>query len=267
MKRKLVLLSALVFLTLAVVIPIKAADLDLVYDDIGLLTGDERSNLNELAQSIADRHQFEVSIVILNDVDGNDPYEYAKLIYEEYNYGYGDNKSGLMLLLGMEDRDFALIAHGFGNTAFTDHGKDVLLDRHVLPLLKKDKYYEAFNAYLNESDEYLRMAKEGKPFDIDTDKGYTDEEAKKQLWTKLGITFLVPLIIAGLITFAFYKQMKTAVPQRAADSYIPQGGFTLIRKSDTFLFRNVTRRVIEDKSSKGGTSVDRRGYSGKSGKF
>jgi uncharacterized protein len=54
------------------------------------------------------------------------PYEYAKSVYQENALGYGTEKSGIILMLSMTDRNYALIAYGYGNTVFTDHGRDIL---------------------------------------------------------------------------------------------------------------------------------------------
>ncbi|HHX62114.1 MAG TPA: TPM domain-containing protein, partial [Epulopiscium sp.] len=65
----------------------------------------------------------------------------------------------------------------------------------------------------------------------------------------------------------FLSQMKTAVSQRAADSYIPSGGFNLTMQADQFLYRTEIRTKIEKDSSSGGSSTDSDGYSSSSGKF
>ncbi|NLB17901.1 MAG: TPM domain-containing protein [Syntrophomonadaceae bacterium] len=267
MKKITALFISIMLLTFAMLLPVHAADFDLVADGVGLLSEDEYFELNELAWDITEEYQCEVSIVIIDDNDGDDAMEVAKSIYEDYNYGYGEDKSGLMLFLSMEERDYAIIAYGYGNTAFTDHGKDVLLERHLLPLLGKDEYYDSFRIYLNQTANYLKMARDGTPFDIDTDEVLAAEKAKSSFWIRLAVVILVPLLIAGLICLIFLSQMKTAVKQRKADYFIPEGGFNLTRRIDQFLFRTETRTQIEKKSSSGGTSVGSDGFSGRSGKF
>ncbi|MDL2327374.1 TPM domain-containing protein [Ruminococcaceae bacterium OttesenSCG-928-A11] len=266
MKKMIATFIALLFLTPLLTLPASAADFELVADWSGVLSDDEYWELNDLAQEISEQYQCEISILVIDDMGEDDVYEFARYVFKEHDYGYGKDKSGLMLFISMAERDCALVAHGYGNTAFTDHGKDVLLDRVLLPLLAKDNYYAAFLAYFNKATEYLEMAKNGAPFDVDTDEVYQQEVAKSGFWSKLAIVILVPLAIAGLVCFVFLRQMKTAVPQRAADHYIPDGGFMLTQRSDMFLFRTETRTTIEDKKS-GGTTIDRDGFSGAKRKF
>ena len=263
-------------------LPALAAELDAVTDQAGLLTEEERRGLNDRAEELAEQYQCALYVVTLDDMGDEDAYEFATELYTEYDLGYGSEKSGLLLLLSMAERDYALIAYGYGNTAFTDYGKDVLLDDHVLPLLGENDYYGGFSAYLETAGEYLSMARDGTPFDVSADpqngetgglpgtgigSGYDETE----LLPRLAVVILLPLLIAGGLCLYWKSQMKTAVSARTADRYIPENGFQLTGKQDTFLFRTETRRRIEKSSSgggfSGGTTVGSGGFSGKSGKF
>ncbi|WP_369282903.1 TPM domain-containing protein [Oscillibacter sp. GMB15532] len=302
MKKTGLRLLLVLALTFALSLPAMAAELDAVTDAAGLLTETEREELNNRAEALAEQYQCGVYIVTLEDMEdmggGSDAYDLATAVYTEYDLGYGEEKSGLLLLLSMAERDYALIAYGYGNAAFTDYGKDVLLDEDVLPLLGEDAYYEGFSAYLDTAGEYLSLARDGKPFDVEPTPNYnetegrsetgnqpqTDYSYKKTLSPKydegefairLGAVILVPLLLAGGICLYWKRQMNTAVSARTADRYIPSDGFHLTGQQDTFLYRTETRRRIENDSAKGhsggghsgGTSVRSGGFSGRSGKF
>lgn len=256
MKRIIPFIIAMLSIVLVIPMPVQAADFDLVADGVGVLTEAEYIELNELAQEITDRYQCEVSIVLLEDKGHDDAIDTAKFIYNEYAYGYGEDKSGLMLLISMKERDYATLAYGYGNTAFTDHGKDVLVDQHLLPMLAEDDYYSAFLSYLGKTGEFLEMAENGTPFDTSLSP-----------WIKWAIVVFAPLLIAGIICFMFLSQMKTAVAERAADSYVLAGGVNLTMQADQFLYTTETRTQIKKESSSGGTSVDSDGSSSSQGKF
>lgn len=275
----------LLVLAFALPLPTLAAELDAVTDAAGLLTDAERGELNDRAEELAVQYQCAVYIVTLEDMEdmgGSDAYDLATAVYTEYDLGYGEEKSGLLLLLSMAERDYALIAYGYGNTAFTDYGKDVLLDEEVLPLLGEDAYYEGFSAYLDTAGEYLSMARDGKPFDVENAPGYNETDGsygvtarprydEGEFAVRLGAVILLPLLLAGGICLYWKRQMNTAVSARTADRYIPSDGFHLTGQQDTFLYRTETRRRIENHSSggghAGGTSMRSGGFSGRSGKF
>lgn len=263
MKRITTIVVLILSFALFIILPVNAADFELVGNWAGLLTDQESLELNELAMDISEEYQCEVSIAMMEYIEDDDVAEFANLFYEEYDYGYGADNSGLMLMLVMDSRDFALIAHGDGNIAFTDYGKDVLLERHLLPLLAEDKYYDGFLIFLNKTAEFLEMAENGTPFDVDTD----EEKAQTSIWVKLAIVILIPLLIAGIICLIWLRKMKTAVSERAAENYMPDGGFNLTNQTDTFINRTETRTRIEKKPPSGGTSIGSGGSSSAKGKF
>jgi len=241
---------------------VSASDWLLVEDLAGVLTVDEWAELLRRADRISERYRCDVAIITISEMTDDDgAYDWAWYIYERYDYGYGSDKSGVLFFLSLAERDFALIAYGYGNTAFTDYGKDVMLDKHILPLLKEDKYFEAFMAYFDKAEEFLRMARDGTPFDRDN-SGTT-------LVMKLAVVILLPILIALFICSKWKSQMKTAVRARAASNYIPAGGFNLTGQTDMYLYRTTERRKVatQSSSSSGGTTRDSRGYSGRSGKF
>jgi uncharacterized protein len=244
-----------------------AAEPLLVDDEAGILTDSQWERLTFRAIEIRERHQCDVAIVIIDEMTDDDgAYEWARFIFEEFDYGYSEDKIGLLLFLSMAERDYAMIAYGFGNTAFTDHGKDVMLDRHILPLLADNKYYEAFNAYLDKADEYLAMARAGTPFDTDTDTAMSRED----FLYRLAAVVILPLLLAIVLCEMWKKQMKTAVAATTAHNYIPANGFKLTGQADMFLYKTQTRTKIEKNNSSrsgGGTTKDSKGYSGRSGKF
>lgn len=81
-----------------------------------------------------------------------------------------------------------------------------------------------------------------------------DEDDDGSPWVNLAIVILVPLLVAGVVCGIFLSQMKTAVPQRAADNFIPGGGVKLTMQTDKFLFKTETRTRIEKQPSSGDSS-------------
>jgi len=264
MKKLWITLLLTLLLTAAFTVVALAADIDLVTDITGTLTESQVNQLNERAERISEQYRCEVAIIVIDAMDDNDgAFAWAQYIYNEYNFGYGSERSGVLLFLSLAERDYSLIAFGFGNTAFTDYGKDVMLDSHILPLLRNDRYFEAFSAYLDKAEEFLAMARDGRPFDRNTDP----EEQQSSVLIELAVVVFVPLIIAFAICSLWKSQMKTARIATTACNYIPPGGFQLTGYADTFLYQTVTRTKIQSSSSSGGTTTNSSGFSGRSGKF
>jgi len=281
MKKTLLALIALLTICFAMAAPVHAAEVEpisidiepisgimseyLVLDAAGMLSDSDWQKLNDRALELTAKYECEIRIFTVPDMGSEDALEYAKDIFRANGFGYGPDQSGIMLLLSEADRDFALIAHGYGNVVLTDHGRGVILDKYILPLLKENKYVEAFTAYLDKTEEFLVMARAGTPFDVDTDEEYLAQQAAGNRAAKIVFNILIPFLVALIVCLIFRAQMKTARKQRAAANYIPEGGFILTGSSDTFMYKTESRTVIESKSS-GGTTTDG-GFSGSSGKY
>ncbi|MGM9606354.1 MAG: TPM domain-containing protein [Oscillospiraceae bacterium] len=264
MKKLLSWLAALTLLT-ALTVPAWAAEpqLDYVTDAAWLLTDEEWMALEDTAQSISQKYQCDVYIITVDDftdyVNTDSIYEAAKAIYRDYDLGYGTEKSGVLLMLSMAERDYTLIAYGYGNTAFTDYGKDKLAEK-FLDNFGDDDWYGGFQDYLEKSADMLQSARAGQPLDV----------GSSPLIRLVGLLISVALgCFVSLTICAFlWQRMKSVAVKAEADSYIPAGSVDITVREDHFTHTTETRVKIEkDSSSGGGTSVDSDGFSGKSGKF
>ena len=128
MKKRISALLATMVLALLLCVPalatgFDAAELYFVTDEAGLLSDQEWLELETRAEEISREYKCGVYIILLDDFTAytNDEtiYEAAKTLYREYRLGYGEERSGELLLLSMAERDYTLIAYGYGNTAFT----------------------------------------------------------------------------------------------------------------------------------------------------
>ena len=238
----------------------------LVSDSSRLLTEGELNKLEQKAVHISAQYQCEVRIITVDDMNEsgfNNIEEFSMSLYDESDFGYGSDKSCVLLLLSMAERDYDLRVWGdTGKTAFTFYGIDTILDRHILPELGNNNFYEAFSKYLDRSEEYLKMARDGTPFD-----SHNDPDAEDYFIAKLIATILIPLAIAGAVCSSWKSKMKTAKTARTADNYIPENGFKLVAQEDKFLYRTTTRRKIEKSSSSSSGASSRGSSSGRSGKF
>jgi len=246
-----------------------AEKLPYVVDEAGVLTPEQLDQLNIWAEIITEEFACEVRVVILASIGELMPMHASNMLYVDHGFGYGPDRSCVLFMLSIENRDFDLAVWGFGETAITEHGKDVMLDKHILPLLKTDDYYEAFVAFLDKTDEYLYLADYGRPFDTYTDPNYIAREAITNFIARLGIIIVLPMLLAAHICGYWEKKMKTAVSARTAHNYITTDGLILTARQDDFLHRTVTRTKIVHASS-GGSSRSRRSSSGgshRSGKF
>ncbi len=236
---------------------------DFVVDEAGILTEEERIKLNEKAEAISARFNSDVVLYTVQQYRGMNVEEGAEIVYEENNYGAGDDRSVIMLFLSFAERDYDIMARGYANNVFTDYGKE-RLSESFKPHFKNDKWYKGFDAYLDRVEEFFEYEQKGTPVDVKSDP-YDVMTAKDYL-----ITIGIALIPALLIVLVMKSQMKSAVAQDMADAYIPEKGLNLTVKTDRYLRKDVSRTYSPRKSESkggGGTSTNSGGFSHSSGKF
>ena len=61
-----------------------------------------------------------VVVVTENSLDGKSAQDYADDFFDYNGHGYGDDDSGVLFLIGMDERKWAITTYGYGITAFTD---------------------------------------------------------------------------------------------------------------------------------------------------
>lgn len=268
MKKRISSLLAVMALALFLCVPALAAGFDeaelyFVTDEAGLLSEPEWSDLEARAEEISLKYKCGVYIIAVdnfaNYADGNDVVEAAKNLYREYSLGYGGERSGVLLLLSMAERDYDLLAYGYGNTAFTDYGKDQLAEK-FLDNFKDDDWYGGFQDYLEKSGSMLKSAREGHPLDVDSNPLIRLDG--------IGISLLVGCVAAFVIAVGVSDHMMKSVSAKTkADTYLIAGSVEITGREDHFTHTTETRTKIERSSGSGGTTVDSDGFSSKSGKF
>lgn len=236
-----------------------------ISDEAGILTEEERSDLEARAQALAEQYQFAVNIITVQDYtqyNSTSVYEAAKTIYLDRGLGYGSNHDGVLLLLSMQTRKYANIAYGTGNYAFTDYGKEKM-DEQFLDNFKEDDWFGGFSDYLQVSEKYLRMAADGNPFDTNSEPDLV------AILLQVAVRALIPLAIALIYVFKLSSDMKSVAPAQDAEEYLDVDSVHLRVNQDIFTHTTRVETKIERNrdSGGGGTSVDSSGFSGTSGSF
>ncbi len=226
-----------------------------VFDEAGLLDDSERTQLAQQAERIARKYSVGVYIATLDDyrrVNSESVYKAAYTLYHKNRMGVGEGRDGIILLLSMNDRDFATFCYGGrGEGAFGDYALEMLEDE-FLDDFAADDWYDGFEDYVETCAEYLQAAAEGHP-------------VRKSMTVPILIVTGASLLIALIVVGVMWASMKNVSAGTTANAYI-SGGLQLTEQEDRFTHRTETRRKIEHESS-GSSSSSGGGGHGRSGKF
>ncbi len=268
MTKKLTCLMLTVLLSLALSVSVLGAyrgeSLPRVIDDADLLMGTEEMRLLAKFDEIADTAQFDVIVVTVNTLEGQTPQAYADDLYDYNDFGLGDKKDGILLLVSMEDRDVYISTTGSGIDIFGDGVWDESILNRILPYLSDGRYFEAFELYaslceLHISPETSDGIPDGYDYDYDYNydynSNYRPERGPDLKW--IPISIVIGMVISFVIMSVFRSQLKSVHRKPAARDYQIPGSMQVTEQSDMYLYSHVTRtpkQTQNNNNSRGGFS-------------
>lgn len=246
-----------------------------VFDEADLLSDAEEANLTALAADITAEYPIDVYVVAVNDfreLGASNAYDAAKTYYESHSLGYGAGRDGMLLLLSMDDRDYALVAKGdYATTNLTDYGRQKLSEE-FLDDFRRDDWYGGFEDYYKVTKDYLYEAKTNRPVDI-----YPKDPPDPKKVRSLGaaISLLLGYLAATFTCAGMKSKLRSVKAASSANRYLNAGSVNFSDRSEVFTHTTQVRTPIPRQSRDdggssfggGGSHIDSDGFAGHSGKF
>lgn len=271
MKKRITALIFILIISICAATPALADDTDgfadeyyRLSDGASLLSETENEDILNKLDEISVRQKMDIVIITSEDLEGRSTAtEYADDIYDICNFGYGENRDGILLLISMEDRDWAISTCGYGITVFNDAGIDYIGEQ-IKPFLSEGEYAEAFNTFAELCDDFISQANNDKPYSTST----LPRAPLSLIWIPISIAagVIIALIVVGIMK----SKLKTVRFQTAANSYVKKDSLDITNSSDLFLYNTVTRtEKPKDNDSGNSTHTSSSGttHGGGSGKF
>ena len=227
----------------------------------------EREELNEKLDEISHKNKLDITVCFTNSLEGKTIADYAKEQYENYEFGYGENKDGIMLLVSFESNDWYIATRGYAINAFTEAGIQYIGEK-IKPDLADGHYYDVVDTYIEICDRFITDAKNGNPYGGSADANTTDDDGSvlpAPMWilVSIGAGLVVALIVVG----SMKRKLKTVNKQTAANNYLRSGSLNITESNDIFLYSNVTRSAKPKNDSSTHESSSGNSYGGGGGKF
>lgn len=233
------------------------AQLYYVTDEAGLLSENENMMLEKMAETVSQKYGIGVYIVTVEDYrdfHSEGVYKATYTIYHEYTMGEGPDRDGIMLLLSMDDRDWAMFCYGSRcEYAFNSYGQQKL-EKVFLDNFGENDWYGGFEDYIKECSVYLEKQPQESRFERVC---FSDPYRDRSFPTGSSRDRRCDMAENG-------KCIKKAT----ANAYV-SAGLQLTEQTDHFTHKTTSSRKIERSSSGGGSSQSESGGggSGRSGKF
>ncbi len=261
----------------------------LVNDFAGLMYIDDADILNNKLEQISEIYECEVALLTVNSTNGQDITDFADDYYDNNGFGYGINDDGILLVVDMENREYAMTTYGTAISIFNDYNL-YILENEFIPYLSEGSYTTAFITYYEKCSEILYSYNNEDSFYSDNyitdDDLYEDEydynyssgnktgaiEISIFSLQWIGLSIIGGIIIAFVYTYILKAQLKSVHSKASATDYVVEGSVRITRSRDIFLHKNI-RKTAKPKSnsSSGGSTTHRsssgRSHGGSSGKF
>lgn len=241
MKKRLFSTILVLLLVLSMTVCVSAATDAFVYDDAGLLTEGEKSELSGRLAQLSDTYDAQIVVATVASVEGGDVDDYLEYIYDTMGFGCGENFDGVLLLVCMDPREYRILSNGYCGTAINTGAIDDIGDAIVDDLTDGD-YANAFEGFADKCEYYLDGHLNGFPFNYGMN---------------LAIALVIGVIVGQITGKVLDGQLKTVRKQDRAHNYVKSGSLTLTEQQDVFLYRDVQRTKKDtdsDSRSSGGSS-------------
>lgn len=248
-----ILISALVFLSSASNVVAFAyiksatnnssAGLSKMYDLQDALTDSEEKQLNELIDKAVKKTEFNIAVIITDDIGTKNPMEFADDFYIEK---FKKDTDGILLLINNDTKYDQISTSGACIKYFNDKRIDKVLN-NVSPKIKNDDYYNASKIFCQQVEKYYSQGVPSKQYSSDTD----DEQTSPLviILSAAGACILI-FVIFVLVIKSRYKNKK----QYSTTNYLNKNSVTYTRKEDVFVKQYTHKRKIDTSSGGSGGS-------------
>jgi uncharacterized protein len=113
-----------------------------VNDYAGVITPEYEAQMNQLAHALWDQRGTAVVVATFRDLGGESPRIFASRLYEAWGIDKKGEDKGVLILVALKERRVAYET-GYGIEGILPDAKmGEILDQHVVPFLRQDKYGE-----------------------------------------------------------------------------------------------------------------------------
>ena len=236
-----------------------------IYDYAELIDDSKETSLSVLANDFKEKYSLDIAVVTIIDNEGKNAKDYADDFYDYNNFGCGNDKDGLLLLIDMDSREIRISTSGIAIKIFKDRVLDDMLDVIYDCVIDK-RYNSAAEMFINDAKRYTEQSlSEG--YIKRNENGTLYKPFRLNLSFKHIAVFMIFAMVGGGITVAvMVRRNNTIRPSSKADLYAKNNSFELLEQQDIYKFSNVTKTQkvklessgsSSGKSSGGGSSVHR----------
>ncbi len=244
---KIMCLFAALFLSFSGSFYVFAADTR-VFDDAGLFDAYDKEEIETRIEAVINSENIDLAVVTTEDAEGKTSEAYADDFYDSHGFGTGDDASGVLLLIDMDNREIYVSTSGYAARVLTDNRIEEVLDSAYDSVA--DGYYaDGALAAIDSIETYMEL---GVP-----DGQYTEvriEKVRTLKWYEVLIAAAVAAIAGGLSCLSVVRKYKMKREHSQSlgyhMSYRADSTLNFVKNEEQFVNRSVvTRRIPRNTNS------------------
>lgn len=234
-----------------------------VFDSAKIIDNDTKLKLEDISQKAKEKYNADVVFVSVKTLSERTATEYADDFFYKNGYGEDNNRNGLVFLIAVDERKWAISTNGDTIRAFTDAGQEYIMEG-VLPYLKKDNYSGAFSEFGNYVLNFYEKAAQGKPYDY---SNLPKKERSKAISFLYAIIFSI--IPTAVIVIILVGQMKNVRHKTTAEQYVKKDKSSARVIGENYIRSSLVSHKRSDSDSGSSTHTNSSGgiSGGSSGSF
>ncbi|WP_305139974.1 TPM domain-containing protein [Thomasclavelia cocleata] len=229
-----------------------------IVDMANILNSEQTSQLEQKITQVINNCQMDVVILTTCLNNGKSMVDFADDYYDENDYGIDLRKSGLILVLSLQDNEWYISTSGAAIDTFSDWGIEYL-GKVMEPSLVDRNFYQAFEDFVSYTEKFNVQAVTDKPYDrynqgdlpnLDVDEEVVfDNQDNSEPKTKMDsnkrilISLGAGLVIGFIISFIRMGKLNTKKSVKNANEYVKENSFKLTKSNDLYLYQTVTKRA------------------------
>lgn len=131
----------------------QASDENRIYDEFHEISATQIEELNAIIDTIQKKHYCDAAIAVVSGTDGRDIKYYAESYYDKHSFGVDEPRSGVLLMVDLEGREWHMCTTGLCNL-FTSEDLDKISEKFS-PELSASNWYQAYKNFFSSVLEVL----------------------------------------------------------------------------------------------------------------
>lgn len=228
-----------------------------VFDEAGLFTEQERTELQNSILAASEKIGMDVGVMTTDDAAGKTTEQLADNFYEENGLGTGRDHSGALCVIDMDNRQLYISTEGDMIRYLTDERIESIMD-NAIGYVGDGEYAQGISVMLEDIKSYVAAGIVDGQYNYDRDTGEVSVYRKRAVTFFEGlIAFLAAGTLAVLPCISTVKKYKMESEKRQALNYHlayrGASAFAFTLTNDLFINKMVSQRRINQNVSGGGS--------------